>query len=390
MKVKATSRSLKSIVNERLRPTTKNLRNFLVWFLLIPGLSGILHSQMNYWVMPPFSFDVTQTPAGINPLYVTAPASGAYDVSNGAYDLNGNLLFYVENLDIRKPDGSMVGQIGGSTYHIWWQKLGGEIVIVPKPGECKKFYLIYSCGQEVLYTIVDCSGASIQLFKDTGGFGFPVGQFNYVGTGLAASKKIANPLGQGFIYYLYMVNSGSVYYSIIGASAISNATQIYTSGMITPFQDPSDYNFYPLAATELELSENGDYLAYNGVDAHTSQYKILNSGNVEVIELLNPTTVGSTWLYNSPNTIMNGLEFMGSSAPVLFVAGDKYFTQTGPSILGVLDKFDFLNNSTTPLITNSSFAYQGSLLIAIATEQNSAIPRYRIIASKKFERFISS
>jgi hypothetical protein len=330
-----------------------NIQKFLMILLFLPGLSGTIISQMNNWVMPPYRVDVTQTPVAWNPLYATAPTA-VYNVSNGAYDQAGSLLFYVENFSIYSSSGAFVAQVGPNSS--WVGVWGGEAVIVPVPGQCKKFYVIYSFNGDALYSIVDCSGSPIVVIKDTGGTGFPIGQFGYIGTGLAASKKTLDPNGPGFIYYLYMVNSGVVYYSIIDGLGISSATLLYSSSNIKDYLDntTSPGIQSPRAATEVELSENGGYLAYNGVATGSSNYSISTSGKVEVLELPTPVTTGSTWLYNEYYAVMNGLEFMGSgSAPVLFVAGDKFATTSGPSTAGVLDIFDFLNNSTVSLYGTS-------------------------------------
>jgi hypothetical protein len=323
-------------LSEPARPAASAGKIFLAVLLSILGLSNAVQAQMNNWVMPPFKFDMTTSAAGTGPLYTGAPTSGQYYVANGAYDQNnGALLFYVENASIYKPNGTLLGSLGVSS---WGQGFGGEIVILPVPGHCRAFYVIYSVGFDVQYTMVDCYGAVPQIDKG-GGYGNPGGGY-YVanlpqwGTALAASKRMPNPNGPGFIYYLYMVNNQAVYYSVVDNLGITPASFITGGGPST--NKPS---------TELELSEDGKYLAFNGIDYSTPSH-IQQSGDIWIVELSNHTTFVQLFNYHSPSTILYGLELVGAVNPVLFVCGEKYFPGPGAFVQSVFDKLDFINGGS--------------------------------------------
>jgi len=121
---------------------------------------------MNYWTTPPYKFDMNPaTPVRTN---LTGFVGGSYNVSNGAYDSNGNLLFSIVNTGVYGPTGSYCGKLGG--YNLAgcdeaYTELSAEIAIVPIPGTCKQFYVIYAMDNPIgdcplLYCKVDCSGTT--------------------------------------------------------------------------------------------------------------------------------------------------------------------------------------------------------------------------------------
>lgn len=288
-------------------------------FFSLIVLSSSIFAQMNTMVAPPFALGVTSTPASIGALYSGAPTGGVKVVSNGAYDVNGSLLFYVDDGEVFDPSGTLVGSLGIHSGKYEW---GAEVGIVPVPGECKKFYVIYSLNDNLSpilgYVIVDCSGTSPSIiYKPTttnevisiAAQTSPASQ-NYA---FAISKIVGS--GASATFYLYFTNGKSYEYAVISASGISWIGGIgYSSGTDSPLG-------------ELELSENGQWLA--------------NSTSVEVIvlQLSNPTTyaTGSAQFYTYTGwDKINGLEFVGSGIPDLYVAGN-----------GIFDKIDLQTQSQT-------------------------------------------
>jgi hypothetical protein len=376
----------------KTKPSSKNLRSksLLIVFLFLFGNNINIKAQMNNWAMPPYKFDVIPSPPLITNLYAFAPNFGSYNIANAAYDSNNQLLFFVKNSQVFNSNGTSVGHLGKLTGY--WNSVptaynydfGGEIVIVPKPLECNKFYVIYTHGEHVGYTLVDCTnptsislayatspyiygnysstyangGNIIGSFPNLGG-NTPISEPYYGGpgyyclnTGLAVSKRRNSP-GGGFIYYLYMVNDGKVYYSTITANGISPvSTAIYNCGI--PSKSP----------TEVELSDDGQYLAFNAVamfdncapnfpGCTNNGYYKNNSGEIYIVKLINPTTAAYEWSNNFTNSVINGLEFLGSTTPTLFVAGELYAgpnSPNGPTTIGFLKKCDFANNTITDCI----------------------------------------
>lgn len=358
MKKRTKSKLSKSGARRRTCLVTNHVRSFSIVLLFILGSSGFLHSQMNYWVMPPYSFNVAQSPVATSPMFGTGNGAYAYNVSNGAYDQNGGgLLFYIEDFSVKSPNGTTLGQLGTGGAGL----LGGEIVILPVSGACRKFYVIYSFNNYVKYTIVDCSASTTTIDKGNGpgnnGSGYLIAGFSYLGTGLAASKKTTDPNYSGFVYYLYMVNSGEVWGSVISATGSSVPTLIYDSYAITPHYYNDVYNggwqYFAQPCTEVELFENPNtnnrYLAFNGIDQRPG-YR-WSSGKAEVLKLTTPipsSPLTSNYaMYNDQSSVIYGLEFAGTNSsgePYLYVAGERIYNP--PTISSKFEQFDITTQGT--------------------------------------------
>lgn len=123
-------------------------------------------AQMNYWVTPPNAIDFTQSPTSAAPI-PNAP-SNPYIVSNGAYDADGNLLFYVIDGNVYKPNGSWAGQLP-YTGNFALEYISPEMAIVPIPGECYRFNIIYllaagpPSGAALFFTQVDASNGNVVM-----------------------------------------------------------------------------------------------------------------------------------------------------------------------------------------------------------------------------------
>ncbi|MCU0359550.1 MAG: T9SS type A sorting domain-containing protein [Bacteroidia bacterium] len=270
-----------------------------------------LYSQMNKWAMPPKTFDVSSSPASINSLYTGAPSSGSYFVSNGVYDLNGNLRFYVVDDYVFDATGSTISQLGthsngGNSYNRW----GGEIVIVPMPGECDKYYVFYNrsnpnmTGTAVVYIIVDCSSTTPSIISNSGS-AFVVENLTYNGAGIAVSKKTGSGASSTYeLYYVYQpsVGTSEIKHCVISSSGISSPSSIGYTGSIG------------CLPTELELSENGLWLAFN--DALTGKVAVLNLSNASTY------AASSELVYSYTGGEVVGLELVGSGTPDLYVAGN--------------------------------------------------------------------
>jgi len=104
---------------------------------------------------------------------VTGAATGQYSHSNAAYDAGGNLYFYVYGsydpvaqnymLGIYSPTSILLQSIG--TSQGGWSGFSSDVEIVPVPGDCYRFYVIYSADNAqtscyVYYAVVDCSSGS--------------------------------------------------------------------------------------------------------------------------------------------------------------------------------------------------------------------------------------
>lgn len=258
-------------------------------------------AQMNYWTVIPNKINV-QSSAGVVSTLPGAP-SGTYAASNGAYDGNGNLLFYVVDQNIIKPNGTSAGWLystGGGA--------GAEIIIVPKPGSCSNFYVFYTVylgfiGVDLLFTEISCSGSNVSVVSSG-----VIDSFSSNVIGIAASKPLSN---------------GNRWLFAIGWAALKKYS-ITNNGIICPSDatilDDSfiSSNDIETEATELELYEGTSPMNWTlawGTRMTNKVFKINVTPNTA-------TLVAGSFLAKTVPTnasIINGLEF--SSSVYVYVSG---------------------------------------------------------------------
>lgn len=321
-----------------------------------------IFAQMNTWVTPPIQYNMTSITTPTSPLYSGAPSSGSYEVANGAHDINGTLLFYVQGTNVMNPNGTVAGELGGNftavypyTQNSAW--IQGEVAIVPIPGACKQFYVIYirNNGQyigEAFYTKVNCSSGSVVVTNNgaivnwTGPaplylsfHGYPA--FSIGGTGNSTSgiavSKIASGSDATAVRYLYTCGSNGIVKYDITASGISNATSFGTLSSSAGALTGNDYG-----TLELELSPDGNYLAWSSAGGASPTNKVyycpLNVANGM------PSRIASPYVdYVALNSI-KGLEFDKSATPVLYVIG-------GTTATNVYGKMTVSLTPSTPVFT---------------------------------------
>ncbi|MBK8473930.1 MAG: hypothetical protein IPL33_18150 [Sphingobacteriales bacterium] len=280
---------------------------------------------MNYWTVTPKKINVQTTSTSTSNL-PGAPSS--YAVSNGTYDQNGNLLFYIVDGTIFSAAGTIVGNL------FMTATMGNEIVIVSKPNSCRNFYAIYLnshvfVGQDLLFTEIDCSGtnpgvvANGILDRFSGNIG-----------GLAASKPLAN----GSRWLFVVAYPGVKKYKIA-----SSGITIPIDAVILDFAF-SAANNVKTEAPELELLEGQTWkLAWGDVFNNPPQiFKIdltANTATYIANSFLAKTVTGATG--------MAGLEFKTPST-ALYVSGGN----------GVYDVP--LNTTNAVTLLNSSSDYGNS------------------------------
>lgn len=115
----------------------KNIRINLTIIALVLTLTNSF-AQMIHWTTPPYKINTTPT----TPTATALPGlAGAYSVANGAYDENGNLLFYVRDYGIYGPTGNSVGVLAFSNTQVCNEEydiLSSGVSIVPIPGTCRQ------------------------------------------------------------------------------------------------------------------------------------------------------------------------------------------------------------------------------------------------------------
>lgn len=283
-------------------------------------------AQMIYWTTPPYKINTsTSTPTSS----ALPGAGGAYSVANGAYDQSGNLLFYVRDHGIFGPTGSYIGELAtfnAQTCYEEYVLLCSEIAIVPIPGTCKEFYVIYSMdnpvgNSPVLYVKVNCSsGTPVITYNGTVWVSCPyfTGYKNQAfwvsGHGGAdhtaiAVSKIYTGSGSTAKRFLFSVSYSGIVRSEITNTGITAGTTVVT------------YSTLGLSggdAFECEVSWGTNMLAWSNVSGKVYDFQI--------------SPITGNWI---PGTLQNytvaaarGIEFTNAATnPKLYVSGSGGLTQ---------------------------------------------------------------
>lgn len=278
-------------------------------------LSLIVNAQHNYWMLPPNKVDVQGT--SFTNTAIPGAMSTTYSHGNCAYDENGNLYFYVQGngsigqLQVLSPTGVVVEVLdgGGGTPDFFCS----DLEIVPVPGDCKLFYIIYSipdqfAGTLLFYTIIDCSGATPVVSTPETQLIIPGFTFTENQIGLAVSRLFASPFDGRylFVHYSYSIDRWD-----ITNTGIINPISIFNASML-PL--PQFQNEFSIHTHELDLYDSGanKILAWGSEDLNTlrlnSSYLVTSGiadfhkypeSNIVGVEITSPTRVYSC----SPNGI---------------------------------------------------------------------------------------
>lgn len=273
------------------------------------ALQGYAITQMQRWALPPNQINFGGTPTAST---ISGASSGTYTISNGAYDENGNLMFYVKDDEVFDATSTSVGYLSsyfnpsnGYSYSF----VADEIAIVPFPNQCNMYFLIYTksvgplVGSALMYSIVDMSTGS-PVVTSSSGSSSPqlLGTYSdHVGS-IAVSK----PIDSYNTRYLYTIGYPNVDRYTITTLGIGGKTTL------TSYSTVGDVFW----SYEAELNHGGTKLAWTST----------NSGLVHMLNLstlahttysvpIDPSCSGSGMYYT-------GLEF--DAYDNLFVAGSKY------------------------------------------------------------------
>lgn len=314
--------------------------------LLLSTLGSILllnnvMGQMTYWTTPPYKLDMNTATPNASSLPGTP---GAYAVANGAYDQNGNLLFYVKDYGIYGSTGNPVGvlapynsQVCAEEYYI----LNSEVAIVPIPGTCKQFYVIYSMDNPVgnspiLYVKVNCSGSTPVVIYGSNVFvsctnftGYKNQGFFVSGHGGAdhtslAVSKVYTGSGTSAKRFLFSVSFNSIVKSEITSTGISAGTTVVTDATL-------GLSYTDFVSYEAELSWGSNYFAWSSMN-----------GKVHVIGLYstNGGYIGTLQNYNGL-TGAKGIEFNNA------LTNPKLYVSCTAGIKEIITTTQVVNNVTT-------------------------------------------
>lgn len=269
---------------------------FFIFFVISLNSMAIYH--MRNWTLPPNKVTMTY---GNTPVVSALPGSptGTYAAANGAYDENNNLLFYVIDGTIYSATGSSLTTAPLSTPYYYAK----EIVILPVPGQCKKYYVVCSRATaltaiELYRTTVDCSSGTASVPASPGTWTTITSTLSGNFCGMAASKVISGS-GSTALRYLYVLTRGSgavITRYTVSSSGIASPTTINTAAMqLLPTNG---------MISELELNQDGSKLAWG--------YGNTANGKVYELATASPNTLITYTLTNPDQNIM-GIEYDGSN-----------------------------------------------------------------------------
>ncbi|MEQ1732634.1 MAG: T9SS type A sorting domain-containing protein [Bacteroidia bacterium] len=386
----------------------KLIKTTLVALAVLGATVHTALAQMNYWTMPPKKFNMTTA----TPTSTTQGGNGAYSVANAAYDANGATLFYVRNGAIFSNTNVLIGNLPLDCANAYgW--LGAQIGIVPIPGACKQYYVIYSLGalnnNGLYYVKVNCSGATpILITNGTATCGNvandPLPFFINSGTASVgnafnvafAITKVYTGSGATAKRFLYAVCGNGIVRAEISSTGIAAVTSVATN------TDLGLTNTSDLSGIDVDLSWDNSYLAWSSSNGKvftmrfdpTNNYlwnnqfaKSYNVAGARGVEFDNSTTTpklyvsctgGVKQILTSNFTVSNvtiagaydlsntQLE-MGKNGKIygvspIYTSG----TLTGTNMVGILtttNAISAISTGTSPAFVDSRFVIGGNPLL---------------------------
>jgi Secretion system C-terminal sorting domain len=317
---------------------------------------------MRKWPLVPFNVDMSVSPIPSPPTFpgLSFPVDN-YSASNAAYGSTGNLLFYVVDREgfsqITNANGSVAGVLGDYFAGVFYIFPSNEVAIVPKPGTCSTFYVIYTrmnvaAGIYYLYVEVDatnpnnCIVTQGDLTSPPSGVpqGFPINTSSFgINVGGIAVSKVISGSGASAMRRLYMCGSEGIYKSEITSAGISAPTLILgpePEFLNVDFQTP-----------ELELSFDFTALAWGD---RNKLHRVILDGNGDYV----PNSLYSVTfpdLRNEPREI-HGLEFLSNSVSALYVSYGLPSPNPETIGLGGLYRVNLQIGSVTQITTDGLLA----------------------------------
>jgi len=273
------------------------------------------HAQMNYWVLPPNKIDFTGTTPSASTL-PGSPGTGGYYVSNGAFDENGNMLFYLKDESLFDGSGAPVG-----SFTIGAAFIMQEVAVVPVPGTCRDFYLIYKLSDlfthDLLYSKISVSatGTVSIVSKDN----LISNNAGSIPAGIAVSKL------DGSVRYLYSVGPSSVEQYTISSGGIGSMVSISSDGTYTH---------------EAELNSDGTLLAWG--NRSNNEVYVCNLADGNVITTYTISTSGSS-------RSISGVEFSSDDSAL-------YVAISASSSSGGIFKINLSTGTNARLTSGNSYA----------------------------------
>lgn len=304
----------------------KKLYVLLMAILLI--LPAHFFAQITNLTLPPYQLDVSTSSTLLNGNLST---TGQYSATNGVYDENNNPIFYLIGSDVFDLNNQGIGSL--KPYYVNGQPcnssdpycfessndfeiMGREVSIVPIPGECQKFYIIYSMSSigpiesKIMYMILDCTIGSSQLIpgKPTSIPYHENDNINKLGFGAGPGLAVSKVINSNQERYLFYGGTTAIYRMKITNAGIIDETLITADPTLLPFDGARFF-------TELELSPDQKYLSYGKNDSKGLFFLELN--NYNFVQGSNVPYVGD----------ISGVEF-GANSIEVFISGTDGISRT--------------------------------------------------------------
>jgi Secretion system C-terminal sorting domain len=298
-------------------------------------------AQMKYWPLFPSRFDMSiATPTATT--IASAPA-GSYGHGNGAYDESGNILFYVRDGSIHNANGTIAGTLGTNPIGTGYTFQGLQIGIVPKPGTCRQFYIIYTRmnvqgGTALLFMEVNATNPNaVTLASTSATF---IGQFNGNAVGIAVSPVTS---GTGATAKRFLFGSGGQYlkrFEISNTGIGSEATlaSISSTGFSSVGFSTCELELVKPTPTSYKLAWGSDSKVYR-VDLDGTGTYVNNS----IVTTIMPTNSGT----------VRGVEFTTGSSPKLYVSTGNMDVLNGSLTESTQGGIYQISGTTTTFITGT-------------------------------------
>lgn len=284
--------------------------------MLLSFINVTAQNQMKVWYMNQnfIDFSASQT---VTPLTIPTPITA--DLAGGVYGPGPNnpLLFYVN-------DNAIYDRLGNTLMNLMFTTVGRgtELVIVPVPGSCTKYYVIYAyqtfgCTPHIagvepgieyvdpLCTHLHFTEVDMDLNGGLGGVGPNMSDVliesagSECRVGLAVGKLRSNNTRFLYVVYNNNYNGGTVNRYTIGSAGINFTNTLFSTTIDEPF----------LATFELDLSPDESMLAL---------------GNLKFAGNFNTNNSDVTIIHLQPNGDLNPFLGIGGFTRITMDATKQY------------------------------------------------------------------
>ena len=295
---------------------------FYLTFLLF--YSASLRAQMQHMFLYPDNLDMTNLNVSSAPSFSPTPSFPPF--SDAAYDEDGAALFYIAGKGVYNSSGNFAFNLPGhgnsasgcTVPGFMGNIIANKLVIVPVPGECRKFYVIYALSpwyelpgdNTLVYVTITVAANGTLTLGSTGTYMqfCPPLPISYTAATLVQNfYRIPTPEGIGMAvskpysgknrYLFIATGDGELARYTITSSGIGNKTVLAYD-----YSGPEAF-----LAMEMTISPDQNYLAWVGGPSNTSRsvYQVtLNNYNYSSIKRFNAGDEAFSVVYNAASSTL--------------------------------------------------------------------------------------